>query len=187
MEKKLVYDVVLMYGENILVKDTGISFTDENEAEKFIETYFGKNGQKEHYVVKPRREKIVYSSVADMELAKKREIEELESQLASLKIEMPFEIEIKKVNDIVLKTKVLMLEKAEAMGATDVGNGNVFVALPNDYNFTTTFENAMFIREKVTEMQMKRALLNNKIREIKEFLGQKKSNSVANESEDQME
>lgn len=183
MEKRLVYDVVQIYdGKTEAV--TNFSFSNEGAAREYIKKYLGGSI---HYEVKPREEKIVYSSVAGMELAKKREIEELESQLASLKIEMPFEIEIKKGNDTVLKTEVLMFEKARTMRAADAGNGYVFVVLLNDYNFTTTFENAMFIREKVTEMQMKRALLKNKIREIKEFLGQKKSNSVANESEDEME
>lgn len=173
--KEKVYEVVSIYD----TMSPLYTFKSENAAKEFIKKYLGDSIK---YIVQPRERQEAYSSVVDLEMSKKREIEELESQIASLKIEMPFEIKIKKGKDIVLQTKVLMFETASAMGVADAGNGNVFVALPDDYNFTTTFENAMFIRDKVTEMRMDKAILKHKIKEIKEFLGQKKNVSSEDES-----
>lgn len=182
MEKKMIYDIVVMNG-SLFKDDTGISFESKIEAQKYIDKYKTRILPGE-YVIKPRERREMYSSLADFELSKKRELEELELQFASLgnEIELPFEIEIKKGEEIVKKTNVLSFEDAELMSHVSDGNGNIIVSLQNGSTFITSLKNYLFIDEQL----MKRSHLEHEIKMIKYLLIQKKT-ELENESEDEME
>lgn len=169
-----VFDVVGVFND-----ETRCSFSDKKQAENFIRKYLNTG----MYVVRERKRESVYSSVADWELAKKREIEELESQIASLKIELPFKINCQSI----AKSHYLSLKSAKEMKVVKIDNENVSITLPNGYNFISSYKNFHFIRKEVAELEMVKTTLEYEISKIKNFLGQKKSNSVANESEDEME
>lgn len=159
----------------ILTNEIYCSFRDKNQAENFINKYLNDRV----YQVKEREIGRVYSSVNEYEFSKKREIEELESQIASLKIELPFKINPQSI----AKSHYLSFKSAKEMKVVKIDNENVSITLPNGYTFITSNENFQFIREKVAELTEVKAILDYKISEIKKFLAQKNSNSVAKESE----
>lgn len=174
-EKEKVYEVVSIY-------DTLTSlctFTNENAAKGFIEKYLAGN---KDYFVQPREKEKVYTSLADMELSKEKEVAGMEFQIASLKIELPFYIE----SQSIAKSHFISFKSAKEMKVVKIDNENVSITLPNGYNFITSYENFQFIRRKVAELEVVKTTLEKKISKIKKMLAQNKYTSVGNENEDEM-